>query len=106
NTYTAVFIPKQAKTMGFLDAANHLLNFAAPAAFVALLVTWFSRFLLPKRPVVHVYWTQTAINFIACLAVLLAGLWFFGQDGKMATYLAMVVASATAQWVLMKDWRQ
>ncbi len=92
--------------MGFLDAANHLLNFAAPAAFVALLVTCFARFLLQKRPVAHAYWTQAAINFVACLAVLLAGLWFFAQDGKMATYLAMVVVSATVQWVLMKGWRQ
>lgn len=92
--------------MGFLDAANHLLNFAAPAAFVALFSTYFSRFLLPKRPVVHVYWTQAAINFIACLAVLLAGLWLFAQDGKMATYVAMVVVSATVQWVLMNGWKK
>jgi hypothetical protein len=92
--------------MGFLDAANHLLNFAAPAAFVALFTTYFSRFLLPKRPVVPVYWTQAAINFVVCLVVLLAGLWFFGQDGKMATYSAMVLLSATVQWVVLKGWRK
>jgi hypothetical protein len=73
---------------------------------VALLVSWFSRFLLPKKPVVHAYWTQAAINFIVCLAVSSIGLWLFGQDGKMATYLAMVLASATVQWVVMKGWRQ
>jgi hypothetical protein len=95
------FYERQLVTMGFLDAANHLLNFAAPAAFVALFSTYFSRFLLLKRPVVHTYWTQAAINFLACLVVLLAGLWLFGQDGKMATYVAMVLASATAQWALL-----
>jgi hypothetical protein len=92
--------------MGFLDAANHLLNLAAPAAFVALFGTYFSRFIMPKKPVVHVYCTQAAINFVVCLVVLLAGLWLFGQDGKMATYLAMVMASATVQWVLMKGWKK
>jgi branched-subunit amino acid transport protein len=92
--------------MGFLDAANHLLNFAAPAAFVALLVSYFPRFLLPKRPVVHAYWTQAAINFVVCVVVLSIGLWLFGQDGKMATYVAMVLASATVQWVVLKGWKK
>ncbi len=92
--------------MGFLDAANHLLNFAAPAAFVALFVTFVSRFLLSKRAVAQQNIAQTAINFIACLVVLLAGLWFFGNDGKMATYSAMVLVSASVQWVVMKGWRK
>jgi hypothetical protein len=92
--------------MGFLDAANHLLNFAAPAAFVALFSAYFSRFLLPKRPVVHAYWTQAAINFVVCVAVLSIGLWRFGQDGKMVTYVAMVLASATVQWVVLKGWKK
>jgi hypothetical protein len=92
--------------MGFLDAANHLLNFAAPAVFVALFTTYFSRFLLTKRPVAQTYIAQAAINLVACLMVLWVGFWLFGQDGKMATYLAMVLASATVQWVLMKGWRK
>jgi hypothetical protein len=38
--------------------------------------------------------------------VLLAGLWFFGRDGKMLTYAALVVASATVQWVMLGLWRK
>jgi hypothetical protein len=36
---------------------------------------------------------------------LFAGLWFFGHDGKMASYGAMVLACATSQWVLLRGWR-
>ncbi len=92
--------------MGFLDAINHIANFLAPAAFVALCVVLCSRFYRTKRPVVQAFTTQAAINFIVSALVLSAGLWYFERDGKMATYLAMVVLSATVQWVLMGLWRK
>jgi hypothetical protein len=92
--------------MGFLDAANHLLNFLAPAMAVALLVALFARLFKPNRPLAQWFIAQAAINFVACAAVLIAGLWFFGRDGKMATYVAMVLVSATVQWVVLKNWRK
>ena len=91
--------------MGFLDAINHLLNFVAPAGFVALCTVLFSRFWKRKQAVVQAFTAQLAINFIVTVAVLLAGLWYFERDGYMATYLAMVVASGTVQWVLVKGWK-
>lgn len=91
--------------MGFLDAANHLLNFFAPAAFMALLVALSSLFFKPNKPLAQRYIAGAAINFVACAVVLLAGVWFFGNDGKMATYSAMVLVSATVQWVVLKAWR-
>jgi hypothetical protein len=91
--------------MGFLDAANHLLNFFAPAAFMALLVALSSLFFKSNKPFAQRYIAEAAINFVACAVVLLAGLWFFGNDGKMATYSAMVLVSATVQWVVLKAWR-
>ncbi len=92
--------------MGFLDAANHLLNFFAPAAFVALLVALSSLFFKQKRPLAQQIIAGAAINFVACAVVLVAGLWFFGNDGKMATYGTMVLVSATVQWVVLKAWRK
>jgi hypothetical protein len=92
--------------MGFLDAANHLLNFFAPAAFVALLVALGSLFFKPNKPLAQHYIAGAAINFAAGAAVLLAGLWFFGNDGKMATYSAMVLVSASVQWAVIKAWRK
>jgi len=88
---------------------DHLLNFVAPAAVVALLLVLssrvFSRFLAPKRPVTQSIWAQVAIIFIVNVVVLAAGLVFFGNDGKMATYAAMVLAFALGQWVLARGWR-
>jgi FtsH-binding integral membrane protein len=92
--------------MGFLDATNHLLNFLAPAMAVALLVTLFARFFKSNRPLTQRLIAQAAINFVACSAVLAAGLWFFGRDGKMATYVAMVLVSASVQWVMLGAWRK
>ncbi len=90
--------------MGFFDAANHLLNFFAPAAFVALVGALSSLFFKSNKAFATNYIEQAAINFAACSMVLVAGLWFFGNDGKMATYTAMVLVSATVQWVVLKAW--
>ncbi len=92
--------------MDVLDTANHVLNFFAPAAAVALIVVLASRFFKQNRPLTHAIPAQAAINFIVCAAVTMAGLWVFGRDAKMATYIAMVVASGTVQWVLMGLWRK
>ena len=88
---------------------DHLLNFIAPAAVVALLLLLlsrvFSRFLVSKRPVTQSIWAQAAIIFIVNVGVLVAGLVIFGNDGKMATYAALVLASGICLWVLMRGWR-
>jgi hypothetical protein len=34
-----------------------------------------------------------------------AGLVFFGRDGKMLTYAAMVAGAALSQWVVLGAWR-
>ena len=89
---------------------DHLLNFIAPAAVVALLLALssrvFSRFLVSKKPVSQSISAQVATVFIVNVVVLCAGLVFFGNDGKMGTYAAMVLASALSQWVLARGWRK
>ena len=88
---------------------DHILNFIAPAAVVALLLVLlscvFGRFLVSKRPADQSIWAQAAIIFIVNVAVLVAGLVFFGNDDKMATYAAMVLASSVCQWILFKGWQ-
>ena len=89
---------------------NHILNFIVPAAVLALLLVLssrvFSRFLISKKPVSQSIWTQAAIIFIVNVVILCAGLVFFGNDGKVGTYAAMVLASALSQWVLARGWRK
>lgn len=49
-------------------------------------------------PSARMFIVQAAINSIAGVAMLAAGLVVFGNDGKMATYGALVLATGTAQW--------
>ena len=87
-----------------LDFLLHLLSFAAPALAVAILVALGARLVFrgPQRP----GWGVSLLaNALTGLAVLAAGLWWFGRDGKMATYAALVVAVATAQWLVGRAWR-
>ena len=89
--------------MGPLDLLLHLLSFLAPAAAVALLVALTAR--LALRGPGAGWWRSFLLNFLAGTAVLVAGLLYFGRDGKMATYAALVIAVATAQWLSGRAWR-
>ncbi len=91
--------------MPLTDLLLHLLNFIAPAAFVSVGTVALSRLAYQRRLPLLRFWPQLALNFAVCLSVLLAGLWFFGRDGKMATYAALVVLSASCQWVMVRGWR-
>ena len=85
---------------------NHVLNFVAPAAVVALLLSLAVRFFWRKEPVKLAWWTQAAIVFIVGCAALLASLWLLGRDGRMAGYGALVLTSASVQWGLLRGWRR
>ena len=91
--------------MNPFDLLQHVLSFAAPALAVALLVALGGRWLLPSGAPRPAWWFFFAINFLAGLAALGLGLWYFGRDGKMASYAAMVLAVATAQWLGGRAWR-
>lgn len=84
--------------MGLWSLLIHLANFVLPAVAVgtalALLAPVFTR----KMPSARMFIVQAAINSIAGVAMLAAGLVVFGNDGKMATYGALVLATGTAQW--------
>jgi hypothetical protein len=92
--------------MDFLDILFHLLGFAAPALALGLLLPLASRFLLAPARIVTGFWAQAAIVSACGLAVLGGGLWFFSQDGKMATYATLVVVACTVQWTLAGAWRR
>jgi hypothetical protein len=92
--------------MGPLDLLDHLLNFAVPALFVGVLLALAAKALVRRAPAAPALWKQMAINVVGGLGVMLAGLAFFGRDGKMATYAALVVVCATSQWLLLRGWRK
>ena len=92
--------------MPVFDALIHAVNFAAPAAFLAVLMPLLAKLILPRRSTMLAGWAQVLINFAVCLALLLLGLVFFGRDGKMATYALLVLGAATTQWMLVRGWQK
>ena len=91
--------------MSPFDLLIHLLNFAAPAMGMAVLMLGLTWVLNRKRPLDGSAWVQIAVNFGVGLIVMCLGLWIFGRDGTMATYGALVFGLATSQWVINKSWR-
>lgn len=88
---------------------NHLLNFMAPAALLAVLLVLatrvFSRFFISKTTFDYSWRAQAAIIFVVNVLILAAGLLVFGHDGKMLTYTALVLGAAFCQWLLIKGWK-
>jgi hypothetical protein len=81
-----------------IDAGWHLLNLFVPALGLGLLAAAGSK-LLWRRELAAVRWWRLALAAGGAAAgVTLAGLFWFGQDGRMATYGAMVLAAALALW--------
>ena len=89
-------------TMGTLDLLNHLFNFALPAIVVGSLLAYCAPLLYRKSSPAPARYAQAAINSVAGLLALAIGLWFFGRDGKMATYGVMVVFCAMSQAVALR----
>lgn len=83
--------------MWFLTLINHLLNFVAPAAWLAtglLALHWLGN----RRAQAAVRWKRHWLYLSGSgVAVLLAGLVVFGRDGKMMSYVALVVVMGVVQ---------
>ena len=88
--------------MAPLDLINHLLGFLAPAFAVAAVLALVAHWFMVKRPSAPGFIAQFAINFGAGTCALGLGLWFFGNDGKMASYAALVVVCATVQMFALR----
>lgn len=84
--------------MGLWNLFIHLANFVLPALALGSALAVAAPVFARKRMVARTIIVQTAINSVAGLLVLVAGLVLFGNDGKMATYAALVLATGTAQW--------
>ena len=92
--------------MGPLDTLLHLANMASPAFAMALLSAAVTDRLVAPVAMLVPFWTRFAVYASIGTAVLMAGLWYFGRDGKMPSYAALVLAVATTQWLLARPWKR
>jgi hypothetical protein len=88
--------------MGPLDLINHLLNFAAPAVFMGFFMALTAPWVLRSGSGKRTFAVHAVVNSLAGVSAMAAGLWFFGNDGKMFSYLVLVLASAASQFWLMQ----
>lgn len=88
--------------MNFLDLVWHLANFALPALLLGVISATAAKGLW-RGPLRSTSWLRlsgaaAAASGIACVA----GLVITGRDGKMITYVAMVLACAGSLWWCMR----
>lgn len=92
------------KVVDLADLIWHLAGFVAPALFVgagmALLAALIWRQGWGLKPLAR----QAGLNIATGLGVLMLGLALTGQDGRMLTYAALVLAVAASQaWQLRRQ---
>ncbi len=90
--------------MTFAQLLFHLANFVLPALAMAVFMPLAGHWVMgsagtrwPRRLLCH-----AAVG----VAVLVLGLIVQGQDGRMATYAALVGVSASLEWALHRSWRR
>ena len=94
--------------MGPYEQILHVLNFMAPAWGVALFGVLAAR-LAARGGLALSRWSwrkQTVVSGVIGSTVLAGGLVFWGVDGKMTTYSALVMVCGTVQWLMCKGWQR
>jgi len=88
------------EVMDLLSLSVHAFNFIAPALGVAAWITLVHPLVWRQESSWKHWKKKFVLNSLAGCVMLLLGLLLFGQDGKMISYTAMVLASASSQWLL------
>lgn len=86
--------------MPWFDFFVHLLNLVVPAFGVATSGAMFAKLIWRYRFAGRPWYVLAGWSFAAGVMVTLAGLAVFGQDGRMATYVALCAACAATLWWL------
>jgi hypothetical protein len=84
--------------MTWFDFFLHLVNLIVPAFGVAALGAAITKLLWRRRLTQRRWHVLAGWSFAAGVVVTLASLAIFGNDGRMATYIALCAACAVALW--------
>ena len=88
--------------MDGLSLIVHVLNFSAPAVGISAWITLISPLIWRGSGRWKAWKSRFVLNSLAGILMLLVGMIWTGQDGKMISYAAMVLACATSQWLLTR----
>jgi hypothetical protein len=88
--------------MDGLSLIVHVLNFSAPAVGVSAWITLISPLIWRGSGRWKAWKSRFVLNSLAGVLMLVVGMIWTGQDGKMISYAAMVLACATSQWLLTR----
>ena len=88
--------------MGFFATIHHAINFLAPAIWLAVCLPVLARLVLRHKASAPAWRRQIVLNTVVGSLVLVLGLALFGRDGKMLTYLALVLGVASSQWYVSR----
>jgi hypothetical protein len=91
--------------MNWDDVFWHVMNFALPAGVLSLGITAWGSFQFRRQAQMRWIW-RCLLNALAGISVLVAGLVVTGNDGKMATYGALVLVCATVEWLLQMRFKR
>lgn len=88
--------------MTFWQLAVHFFSFVLPALAMALFMPLAGRWVMgPGRTGLR---RRMGVQALSGLVVLVGGLLLHGQDGKMSTYIALVLVAATTEWLMQRGW--
>jgi hypothetical protein len=84
--------------MSAFDAFWHLVGLFMPALATGVIAATAAKWLW-RRELTSISWRRLAVWPVAAGSLaLLAGLMLLGRDGRMLSYVGMVVVSALALW--------
>jgi hypothetical protein len=84
----------------WLDLLIHLVNLVVPAFGVAVLGAALAKLAWRRELAGRPWLVLAAWSFAAGVVITLGGLAIFGQDGRMATYVALCAGCAATLWWL------
>ena len=91
--------------MSIFEFLNHLVGLVVPAVFVAVFLALGARWVWRKKTHLLPWYQMAVVNMLLGVVVLALGLVLTGQDGRMGTYAALVVALSSSQWLMSGGWR-
>ncbi len=80
----------------------HLWGFVLPALAMAVFMPWAGRWLMGRSTVPMR--RRMLVHAVGGVLVLVVGLGWHGHDGKMSTYMALVLVTDTAEGVMHRGW--